>query len=202
MELVTQTSDLEMKLRSRAEELFAAAERAVINSPESVSKGADLAKLIRVANQRLEDERKGIVKPFNDGIKAINERFKLFTGRLQKAREILDRKILDYKRQETEKREAEAEKARAETAITLCDEFPGYEAPPPLPEVVNTISRGNLGSASVVKKLTFKLVDLSKVPLQYLALNEAAVKEAMRGSESPPEIPGVEFYEVESLSVR
>ncbi|MDD5304787.1 MAG: hypothetical protein PHS14_16955 [Elusimicrobia bacterium] len=57
-----------------------------------------------------------------------------------------------------------------------------------------------MGSTTVKKVWTFKVLDLDAVPRAYLVLDESRVREAIR--QGVREIAGLEIYQDESLSVR
>lgn len=192
-----EVSQVELKLRGRAQDLYGAAQRAVILSDEDCKKGSDLAKMIRAAKTKLEDERKALVKPFNDGVKAINDRFKVFTKRLDEARAIIDAKVGAYLDKQAEERRAAAEEVRAEAATSF-DEHdvfaPSERAPGPV--------RGSLSVASRTVRYDFEVVDITMVPAQYLAVDAVEVRRAINGKERLTDIPGIRIIETKSLMVR
>lgn len=54
---------------------------------------------------------------------------------------------------------------------------------------------------SVVRKVWgFKLVDISKVPLEYLQLNETAIRNAIK--EGKREIAGLEIFQQSQVAIR
>lgn len=67
-------------------------------------------------------------------------------------------------------------------------------APAPVAKV-----QTDMGTTQTVKIRKYRLVDLSKVPAQYLMLNDSLVGKVVRAG--IPEIPGIEIYEEESLRV-
>ncbi len=191
-------TDTEMKLRGRADELLAAAKRASIATTADVEKGIDLAQLIRTARKKLDDERKEIVEPFNKGVKAINERFKLFTNRLDEARQLIDGKILQFKAKEDEERRKAAELARASVA----PEADNFEFDDIGCFVPTGPTRGNLASASTITKYDATVIDIRSVPADLLLVDMVEVRRRINGAERLKDIPGLEIFEVKTLSVR
>ena len=101
---------------SNANELMAQAERAVIDSPETLATAVDFIKICQSQNTRAEDMRTSLVKPLNDHVKWINAQFKPITTRIDEARLVMKKKAGTYQDAE-EKRlaeEAEAERVRQE----------------------------------------------------------------------------------------
>ncbi len=192
----------EMKLRQRSDELLAAAKRAEILTDEHAEKGTDLAKYIRTALSMLEDERKGIVKPFNDVVKAINSRVKLFTSRLEEAKQIIDKKMIRFKLDKEEQARKQAEEARKAAEVneptkdTTDLGYPGYISPPAAP------TRGNIGTASIVTRYDFKVINIKAVRSDLLCVDAVAVRKLINGASRVSVLDGIEIFEVKDLTVR
>lgn len=60
----------------------------------------------------------------------------------------------------------------------------------------------NIKVKGVTLRWDFTVYDLSKVPLEYLVLNEVSVRKAIVESKGAIEIPGVEAFQKESLTIR
>src|SRR5262249_35178220 len=84
----------------------------IIMTRQDLSEATDLVKLIKVRAKEIEEERVSIVKPFNDGVKQINARFKAMLGPLEEAEADIKGKMLVF--QKEEERKAEAERKRLE----------------------------------------------------------------------------------------
>lgn len=97
-----------------------------------------------------------------------------------------------------EAREAAAAAATAESAIAS---LPEVELPK---QVVPTASRPN--GIATTKRWDFKVTDASQVPERFKVVDEVALRKHMREvlkeTEAPPEVPGVEFFQVSGLAVR
>ena len=193
----------EMKLRGRAGELLAASNRAVIKDQDTAEKGVDLAKMIRTAKAKLEDERKTLVKPFNDGVKAINDRFKVFTNQLDQARAVIDGKILAFNREQAELRRKEAEASRvAVSPAAVVAEQQSMIPPPVAPPVSVGPTRGSMGTGSTITKYDAEVVDIGAVPHEFLMVDMVAVRKRINGEKRETAIPGLRIFTVESLGVR
>jgi hypothetical protein len=214
------TSDKEMQVGNRASLLLGAAGRAVISSQDAMEKGADLAKQLKALAKMAEEERVAIVKPFNDGVKAINERFKTMINPLLEAAKGIEHKMLTYKQeqdriareaQEAHRKAQEAEAARlaAEIAARQSHEpeiiFPvATSIAAPQVVAVPQITRGVMGSsASVRKTWTFEVLDivaLATARPDLVTTISAKINEEIRGKGG--EIPGLRIYQQETMSVR
>ncbi len=212
-------SENEPRLQTRAGELIAATERAVIDSAEAMENGVDLAKLIKTAFTKAETERKLLVKPFNDGVKTINARFKELTGPLLDAEARIKNKMLTYRqeqdrllREEEERlrkeREAaalaEAEKLEAEGKDALADAAieAAIETAPPPAKLQPT--RSDMGAvASTRKTWTFELCSIQMLAgarPDLVTADKVAINRAIKDGDR--EIPGLKIFQKESLQIR
>ena len=168
---------------------------------------ADFTKQVRTARTKLEAERKEIVKPFNDGVKAINARFAALTAPLDKIETNLRMTIGDYTRAEAERRRKETEAAALEEATiaevsgdeagvtAILDDAAAQNAN------VKVIARSDLGTlATTQRRWTFEVVSLHDVPRDWLTLNESAVRQAIK--DGARAIPGLRIYQAESVVIR
>jgi hypothetical protein len=95
--------------------------------------------------------------------------------------------ILEYRRVEEEKRleeEARLIEISGNELATITSS---------VPEVITT----SLGKTQFVKKWTFDVVDLKKVPRQFLMIDETKIKDAI--SEGKREIKGLKIYQKEEM---
>lgn len=174
--------------------------RAVIDSDESLSKGADLAKIIRAQIKKADDQRKEYVGPLNEVVKRINADFKRMVAPLQKASDSLKGKMNAYVR-EKERREAEERRRLAreaeERALREAEklEKAGRQQEAEEALVVGSAAqdvaaqrrsapvRGDYGAvASARKTWDFEVDDLNQVPLAYMSLDERKVRDTIRES--------------------
>lgn len=163
------------------------------------------------ARKRIEALKKRWLDPLNQQVKLIRGDFDAMAAPAAEAEQILRGKVAVYYRekQEAARREEErlrklAEK-RQEKAIAKA-EAKGEE--PPLPVIpMPTIAapakttRTETGSAVTMRKVwKWRVVDEQQIPREYFVLDEkklnAVVKAGLR------EIPGVEVYETEEVTVR
>lgn len=175
---------------TKINQLTEAADRAEIKTQEDYEKGVTLQKFLQEAKKRAEEERKALVSPFNNGVKAINDRFKQLTEPLDRAKSVIGSKMLAF---------VQAERAKeAERAKKLAEES---EAPVAPAETQVGKARGShAGSAHVRKTWNFRVTDESKVPREYLVVSDALIRAAVKAGKR--EIAGVEIFEEEGVIVR
>lgn len=189
------------------------AERAVVETPEQASKMTDLLGYVKAQLRKADDARKALVKPLNDHVKWINQQFKDATEDLNQADAIGRRKIRDYElerarqaREEAERRRREEEERLLAEAQARAAEGEAEEADkileteiPDAPKVAPT--RGDFGASTTTRKVwKFRVTNLAKVPVQFIRLDEQAVRQAIR--DGSREIEGLEIYEDLEVAIR
>ena len=170
----------------------------------AVSMGTSAKKLTKL----IETKRNEIIKEPEEYVKGVRNFCKMFTEKLILIEMTLKSKITSYRIvQEQKRREAEL-KAQKETEklqakLNKDAEKKGIEAPQILAPIIPKeapVTRTESGSASLRKTWTFELVDLDKVPREFLTLSEGKVRDSIRGGVR--EIPGIRIFEKESTSFR
>lgn len=216
--VVTQENPVEVRLRATAQELCVNAEEVVIFSRADLSHATDLAKSIKQRHKEIEDERKRMVQPFNDGVKAINARFKAMTSPLEDAENDLKRKMLAFQKEEEARAREEADriaKAQAEAEAKRLAEEAEQETTldrPALPAAMPAIAApahrpttyGQTGAVSTVKKVwAFELVDIQALAASrpdLVMVDTVKINQEIRGKGG--NIPGLRVFENEIIQVR
>lgn len=108
--IIENETPVEIKFRASAKELCDLAGDALIMTRPDLSNATDLVKTIKSRSKEIEEERKRLVKPFNDGVDAINGRFKGMKLPLDEAETVLKGKMLKF--QQEEERRAREEQER------------------------------------------------------------------------------------------
>jgi hypothetical protein len=223
--IVTQENPLEIQLRQTSMSLCEAADNVIIMSRIDLSDATDLVKTIKVRTKEIEEERTKLVKPFNDGVKAINARFKAMTAPLEEAESAVKQKMLSFQKEEERRAREEQEKAekiRAELEAKKRKEEeeaandPTLDRPllPPLPTMpvqevaIQSTHRpttyGQTGAVSTVKKVWgFEVKDIAALAAAHPNLvlaNEVEINRIIRGKGG--EIAGLHIFEKEIIQVR
>ena len=154
--------------------------------------------LRRIAERKkfIEGKRLAITKPLNASLKAANSMFKELALPLVRADEVIRGKITAFHR----KREAQAVAkqarlmAKAEEAEASGDDEKAFA----IEEKAAAVT-ANVGKSSMVKRWVFEVEDASKVPLEYMEVNETAIRKAI--ALGVRDIPGVQIHQQESVRV-
>jgi len=142
---------------------------------------------IRSFLKKVESVRVFFTKPLNDHLKDINAEFKQITNPLSNLDKQITQKLKDYRQQVEAKRleeqarlDAEAQ-ARQETSL-----IPEVIAPivPAQSKSVQT----EMGKITFIKIRRWELEDISKVPLEYLKLDDAKITAVIKAGGN---IPGI-----------
>lgn len=174
----------------------------VIDEPSSKF-ATDLLAFITKAKRRLEDRRVFFTKPLNEHIKSINNYFKSFGDPLDVMDRQIKGKLLGYRQmmQEQERKKQDEIKKFAEE-----NNLPAVKAEP---EISNAV-RSSIGSSFAVKRWTWAVEDETKIPREYLIIDEKKINAMIRAqaktvkgvSTCDLKIEGVKIYQEESISVR
>ena len=216
-ELVLPESSAEIAtVASGTSTLVALADHLVVASPQEMAHGTDLLAQIKALVKRSEEARDVLVRPLNAHVKMINNQFKTVTEPLTGAERTIKAKMLAFAaEQERAKREEAArlyreaqERALAEivnldeAGETVAAEVALSFAAAAAPEVVRTEATMTLSgnTASVRKVWDFEVLDIAKVPAQFLEVRDVLVRQVIRDGERA--IPGLRIYQKDSLAVR
>jgi len=146
---------------------------------------------IKQAIKTIESKRKEITKPLNASLKTTNAMFKKLAAPFIEADRIVRDKVMDFRQAMEEKAEKELERRQK---IQAAHEAKGHEIHE-ITEPEVKVSKETV----VAKRWTFEVVDVNKVPREYLVLDRTAVNKAIR--DGVREIAGLNIFQVEGLRV-
>lgn len=189
---------LRQKIENAATNLIIQASRAVIQDDETLSRGADLQKIIKTQIKKADEERKEYVGPLNSVVKKINGDFKTMVAPLQKAADALSGKMTAYVMEREKIASEERRRAAREAEERALKDAEALQAAGRSVEADEVISQGasvasavtaahtapvrcDYGAvASVRKEWTFELENMTEVPPKYLLLDSSEVRNAIR----------------------
>ncbi len=195
-----------------------------IDNAETQAKAGDFVRQIKQEAKQVEGLRTTAKAPVLDAGKVIDAFFKAITSPLDVAAAGIEKKMTTYARAEADRKRREAEeaaKAAAEKAARAAEEAARKADAEALHAAVAReqealeagaaaqtakpadFSRtyGDLGSvSSLTERWTFALENLARVPLQYLVLNDQAVRQAIR--DGARDIPGLRIFRDDKVVVR
>jgi hypothetical protein len=146
---------------------------------------------IKHAIKTIEDKRKEITKPLNTSIKVANEMFRNLSEPFIVADKIIRNKIMEFRQVQEEKAQKELERRQK---IQDAHAVKGHEIHGIVVPGVK-VSR----ETTVAVRWTYSVIDIDKVPREFLVLDSVAVNKAIRNGIR--EVSGLSIYQVEGLRV-
>lgn len=209
-------ADNTVKIIARRDLLIASAGRAVIDSQETMERGADLAKQLKSLAKIADEERITLVRPLKEAAKEIDEQFKAITLPLTNAAKDIENKMFIYtkeqeriaREQQEARRKAEEEARKAVEVASAPSEQSALQLIPSVATVaaiaVPQVTRGVMGaSAGIRKTWAFELVDILALAQErpdLVTVDTVRVNAEIRGKGG--EIAGLRIFQQESMSVR
>jgi hypothetical protein len=220
--LAVQQDEHVTSLRAEAANIVKLAATLTIATQTDAEQATSMLGRIATFKRAAEDRRKFFVGPLNDHVKTINGLFKEIVAPFEEADGTLRSKLAAWRwaeqeRLERERREAEkrarAEEARVQEILKHADQHTreealdafrradeAAEAASAVPVAPGPTVRAATASVTARKVWDFEVVDLAQVPHEFLHLNEAAVRAAIKAGVR--QIRGLRIYEKEQLAVR
>jgi len=198
-------------------------ERIKIENQEGMIEATELLKKIIDKKKNVEADRVSIVKPLNDQVKFINEKFKAIIQPLEALETAIKDKMLGYRKIEAEKirkqQEEEESRKKAELeaeqkrqlaeAKTIKDKEVKKEIVKDIkkaefaytPTVTQSSNVKSSAGTFIAKKVKrFEIVDVNLLPREYLIPNETKIRKAVNDGYN--DIPGLRIWEEEQASLR
>lgn len=168
-----------------------------VTNQETYAKAGDGYKLVMNKAKQIEAKRLQYTRPLDAQKKLIKSDFDKMTKPLiEFAKEIKSKMtvwaVAEQKRKDLEQIEIDKEAVKRAMATGEDQEV----------EVVNDViaTRSDYSTTSVTKRWKHELIDINKVPLEYLMLDDKKIKEAIK--EGNKSIKGLKIYQEESLIIR
>lgn len=208
-----------VEIQNESNSVLDANQKFIIKGEKSLVEASEMLVGIKARIKRAEELRTFFVKPLNDQVKAINDRFKLAGQPLKDAETLISGKIIDYRRKENarimEARRIEEDRQRAEFEAKRKEDeakakkLKGIEkelavANIPtefVPDVDIQQKKQIITNAGTLKtRLTWKaiIIDENVIPREFLSVDMVKLNQAVR--EGVRVIAGVSIEQVESLN--
>lgn len=152
-----------------------------IGNSEDMSKATEILSVVNKYADTVKEKKESVTKPINAALKAARGLFAPLEGKLEEAVGVLRKAMIVY--QTEQKRIADLEAAKIEARIgdgkgklkfdTAVAKIESIDKP------ANQII-GDNGSIQFVSTPCFEVVDISKLPVEFLLANEVAIRSAMK----------------------
>lgn len=175
-----------------------------INSDEDVERASEMIKEISTLKAQIEDQRTKITKPINDSLRQINAFFKQFSEPVLEADKQIRSKVAQYRtiqEQERIKKQKELDKIfkKQQAEINKIAEEKGIEAPVIVAPTVQE-NAGQVGKVKFKKVWTFEIEDISKIPVEFLMVDERKVRQAIV-QDGRRRISGIKIFQEDKVSL-
>jgi phage-related tail protein len=179
-----------------------------VNSDATAATATEMTGQVKRLAKQIDDRRKDIIAEPDSYVRKVNGFVKPLQDRLKALESYIKRKFAEYAYQvELERREFE--RKQREAAVRLQAELDeaakakGVEPVQVAPVAVSIRkepTRSDSAVASSVMVMKHRVTDPALVPREYLAVDDAAIKAAIKAGIRA--IPGVEIYEEAEVRVR
>jgi hypothetical protein len=191
----------------------------IINSNEDYARAGQLLLTIKGIRKKIEETFKPIKQKMDAAKKEVLDQEKAADAPLAKAEAIIKPRIAQWnteqeriRKEEEDRQRAIAQAAEEERRLqeALLAEQAGnkeeaeaiIETPIQAAPVVIPKTTPKVAGISFTKQWKFRIVDESKIPRQYLSVDEQKIGAVVRALKDSTNIPGVEIYSVDNVSSR
>jgi len=179
------------KIRKKHAPTVAKAEKMIIKTTTQENSAYEELKVIKEALKFVEEKRTAITGPLNQSLKATNSMFKELFGPLKNADKLIRGKILEFRRQQ---QLAAAKEEEKRNKIRESHKKRGHKVHAP------AVIEPEVGKSTTQKRWVFEVVDITKVPSEFLVVDSAEVNNSI--ADGVREIAGLKIFQKETLSVR
>jgi len=193
-----------------------------ITSNQEYQNSGELLKQIKAGIKFLDDSRKEITRPLDDVKRRVMDFFKDPLDQLSQAEGIIKKAMLGFQQEQERIRREEEQKAiarakaeeerkrRALEERAVKAEESGNTAKAELlreraddvyvPTIVTAPTIEKVKGISTMKVWKCRIIDESKIPREYLLINEPMLSKMAKATQGKIPVPGVEFYQEDVLS--
>lgn len=197
-QIITDPSKELAPIKARATKMQSVVNALIIRDTNGLEQATKIRSGIKAVAKEIDEKKKEITAPLNLALKNVRALFAPLEVACEEAFRSVDVKVLVYNR-EIEKTRAEEE---AKLAVRVEKGTLKVETAAKKLEVVPEAQRRVVtekGKITIIKIKKFKVVDLAKLPIEYLLPNEPEIRRAMHVG---TELPGVEYWQEDSVSGR
>jgi len=191
---MTATPDLKKTLATIEKRLPSYDVPEVIETQEDNALALELAAKVKKAKKMITDKREFYAKPFYNEYKRVRKEFARFLDLLDAKEKELKTAMLAFHKKEQKRLDAEQARIDKEALAKAAD---GEAVEVTVVNDIKTVE-GIHGKSTVRKIKKWKVVDITKVPMEYLCVDEKKVKEAIKKGKVPA---GIEEYYEDSLAI-
>ena len=165
----------------------AEAKNIIITNQEQLTFASSKREEAKKKLKQITEEKDKVLKPLKEAVKAENARWSPMETILEDAIEILNKGMIKYM---TDKRNQELEEEKKIMADRRTKVETKIDKLAEVEKVENKVST-DVGSTSFVEVKCFEVEDITKVPKEYLLIDEVKVRASMKAG---VEITGIKYW--------
>lgn len=172
----------------RATMMSTSAQALFIQTDEEYQEAAAVLTQIQTRIKEIEAERVKITKPLNQSLRAINALFKGPKGEYEKAKALFKARMQDFLKRKEEQRQQALE--AAQQASDQGDQNAFYMQA----QAAHDAATPFVGNVHTRDSWKFEVQDITKVPLDFLMVDERKLRAFVNANKDSVAIPGVRVY--------
>ncbi len=182
------------KYNNDVEQALMHARQVSIDSDDDATSNVELAGNMRKLSKRIEMTKKDITSPAREFVAKMNALANGYTEKLEQAIGLISSKVGKYNLAKVEEQQKELE------ILAILEEAAGIQPSFVTAAPVKENTQTALASTYQRQDWSIEVEDISKVPMQFLMINESLVKTAIKSGRS--EIPGLKITEQKITCLR
>lgn len=168
------TKEIEL-VKEQSNKALDIANSLVVATDDEMLEAGNVLKRVKLVGKMIKERKEEITKPMNEALKSVRALFSSVEKIQEEAQEIVSEKMLQYQKEQAEV----AEKIRKENEVKLDDPATAndphrYDDLKVVPDVMKKSEDFHTRTNKV-----FKVVDKTKLPMEYLIADETAIRKAM-----------------------
>lgn len=161
-----------------------------ISNDVELKQAVEILSTLNSYNDKITEEKEKVTKPLNEALKAERARWKPLETMYEQAITAIRSKMTVYQTALVAKQKAEEQKIADKISKGTLKIETGIKKLEKIVPVTTTVNT-NSGSVKFREVKRFRVVDINKLPKEYIMANEEMIKVSM---ECGNELPGVEYY--------
>ena len=184
----TQLQEQAAAENARATMMSTSAQALFIQTDEEYQEAASVLTQIQQRLKEIESERVKITKPINQALRNVNALFKGPKGEYEKAKALFKARMADFLKRKEEQRQLALEAAQQ------ASDQGNQEAFYMQAQAANDAATPFVGNVHTRDTWKFEITDLTKVPLDFLMVDERKLRGFINVNKDSVIIPGVRVY--------
>ena len=171
-----------------------------INTHEDYTKAGDFYKAFKSKAKELNEKRLSYTRPLDKTKKMIKADFDRIIKPMEDFADDLKLKMVLWAKEEQKK--IDEEQARLDAQAAAYAEKRGLDPNTIVPVSAGDIqkTKGSHSTSSITKKWTYAISDSTKVPREFLTVDDQKIKQAIK--QGKRNIDGLNIYQEESITIR